>query len=234
MFNSKYSNVLTMILIILIVGILGVIGYFAYDLYSQYTTNSNAQSTVSEFQKAVSSVKKDTTNTTEEDNNTTVENPISLLNTAENSNVATTEQNPEVSKTYMEGYEVLGTIKIPKTGVEYPILSEVTKRTLEIAVGVQWPVDLQKLNEPGNTVILGHNYRNGLFFSNNKKLTIGDKINITDSTGTTVTYTIYNMYETSANDIAHITRDIGDGTEISLQTCTDDAKNRLIICAKVQ
>jgi len=218
-----------MVLIVLIVGILGVIGYFAYDLYNQYTTNNNAQSTVSEFEKAVSSVKKNT-NTTDEDENTVVENPIGLLNKVSNEQVAQTE----VEKTYMEGYEVLGTIKISKTGIEYPILSEVTKRTLEIAVGVQWPVNIEKLNEPGNTVILGHNYRNGLFFSNNKKLSVGDKINITDTTGTTVTYTIYNMYETSPNDTAHITRDTGGATEISLQTCTDDSSARLIICAKAQ
>ena len=35
-------------------------------------------------------------------------------------------------------------------------------------------------NEIGNFCIVGHNYRNGLFFSNNKKLEKGDKIYITD------------------------------------------------------
>ena len=37
------------------------------------------------------------------------------------------------------------------------------------------------INQAGNTVIIGHNYRNGLFFSNNKKLNNGDKIYITDN-----------------------------------------------------
>ncbi len=39
---------------------------------------------------------------------------------------------------------------------------------------------LKELNKPGNTVIAGHNYRNSRFFSNNKKLNIGDKIYVTD------------------------------------------------------
>ena len=49
-------------------------------------------------------------------------------------------------------------------------------------------------NEPGNTVIAGHNYLNRLFFSKNKNLNIGDKVYITDQYGVTVEYTIYNKF----------------------------------------
>ena len=52
-------------------------------------------------------------------------------------------------------------------------------------------------NQVGNTVIAGHNYRNGQFFSNNYKLENGDTIYITDNSGTRLQYTIYNKYETS-------------------------------------
>jgi len=232
MFGSKYSNVLTILLVVVIVGIIGIVGYFGYDLYIQSTTNNNAQTAISEFDKAVSQTKK----STNQNNNATEEeisnsNPIQLLDTGEyNSEVAQPAQ--QVQKTYMEGYEVLGKIKIPKTNIEYPILAEFTKRALEIAIGVQWPVNLEKLNEPGNTVLLGHNYRNGVFFSNNKKLAKGDSIIITDATGETVTYIIYNIYETSPNDVSHIQRDTDGAREISLQTCTDDAADRLMIWAR--
>ncbi len=59
----------------------------------------------------------------------------------------------------------------------------------------------------GNTVLVAHNYRNGTFFSNNKKLAIGDKIYITDNTGRKIEYTIYNTYTTSDSDFSYATRD---------------------------
>ena len=42
------------------------------------------------------------------------------------------------------------------------------------------------LNKVGNTVIIGHNYRNGTFFGSNKKMNEGDKVYITDLSGNTV------------------------------------------------
>jgi sortase (surface protein transpeptidase) len=72
-----------------------------------------------------------------------------------------------------------------------------------------------------------------MFFSDNYKLAIGDKIKITDQTGLTVTYTIYDMYYTSPNDASFMERDIDINTrEITLQTCNDDSSQRLIIQAK--
>ena len=90
-----------------------------------------------------------------------------------------------------------------------------------------------QLNQVGNIVISGHNYRNGTFFSNNKQLEIGDVIYITDITGTQVAYTIYNIYETNSEDTEYITRDTNGAREISLTTCTDESDNqRLIIWAR--
>ena len=36
MFNSKYSNVLTIVLIIIIIAIVGLIGFLGYDIYKKY------------------------------------------------------------------------------------------------------------------------------------------------------------------------------------------------------
>jgi LPXTG-site transpeptidase (sortase) family protein len=122
----------------------------------------------------------------------------------------------------------MGRIEIPKTSVDYPVLGKLTKKSLEIAVAIAYGPGL---NEVGNTVIYGHNYRNGLFFSNNKKLSNGDKIYITDQAGNRVEYKIYNIYQTSANDATYMTRDTEGRREISLQTCTDDSSARIIIWA---
>ena len=87
------------------------------------------------------------------------------------------------------------------------------------------------LNQPGNTVIAGHNYRNGDFFGNNDKLKLGDKVYITDNSGTKIKYTIYNIYETAPDDSDFIRRETNGKREISLSTCTDNSKARLIIWA---
>lgn len=219
MFNSKYSKVLTVILIIVIIAIIGTVGYFVYDLYVVKSKNNKAQEIVDQFSN--SSIRREF-DSDEDENNENAENPLDSINGLEKEQAAS-------EKTYMEGYEVMGTIEIPKTKINYPILSEVTKKSLETSVAILYGVGL---NQPGNTTIVGHNYRNGLFFSDNKKLSNGDIIKITDQTGTTVTYEIYNMYETSPSDASYMQRDTAGTREISLSTCTDDSSARLIILAK--
>ena len=47
-----------------------------------------------------------------------------------------------------------------------------------------------------------------------------------------MTYTIYDKFETDDTDTEYMTRDTQGVVEISLTTCTDDSKARLIILAK--
>ena len=223
MISNKYSNILTMFLVVFIVAILGIVAYFGYDLLNSKAVNDNAQSTLDEFEKAVTreTVSESTNNEVDGE----VTNPLDELNSMTNTEEEVVQE-PE--KVYMEGYEVKGRIQIPKTGVDYPVLAEVTKRSLEIAVGIAYGPGL---NEVGNTIIYGHNYRNGLFFSDNKKLSNGDKVLITDQYGNTITYSIYNIYQTTPSDASYFTRDTQGKREISLQTCTDDSSARIIIWA---
>ena len=100
---------------------------------------------------------------------------------------------------------------------------------MEVAIVMLYGVGL---NKEGNTVIVGHNYRNGGFFGDNKKLEIGDKIYITDNAGKKVEYTIYNKYITTDVDFSYATRDTNGKREISLSTCTNDSEKRLVIWAK--
>ena len=127
------------------------------------------------------------------------------------------------------GYTMIGTIQIPKTKIKSPIVDKATPNSISAAVGVLYGPGL---NQVGNTVLVAHNYRNGTFFSNNKKLVNGDKIYITDSSGLKVEYTIYNKYETSEMDFSYATRNTEGKREISLSTCTTDPSKRLVIWAK--
>ena len=129
----------------------------------------------------------------------------------------------------INGYKIMGTIEIPATKVKYPILEKVTKSSIESAVAILYGPGP---NKEGNTVIVGHNYRNGQFFSNNKKLANGDKVYITDTDGNKVSYTIYNKFETTPEDITFYTRNTNGAREVTLSTCTDDSKRRIIIFAK--
>ena len=217
MFESKYSKVLTVILVIVIIAIIGLLGFLAYDYYQNYIVTKDTSDFVDNFQGDVSS--GDDTNTTA-DENTNDTNPFDQLQDSEKST--------STQKTY-KGFGVLGTIEIPATNLKYPVLEKVTKKSIETAVAFLYG---SGLNQPGNSVIIGHNYRNGLFFSNNKKLNIGDKIYITDNDGNKVTYSIYNKFETTAEDTSFYQRDTGGIPEVTLSTCTDDSSARLIILAK--
>ena len=219
--NSKYSNFLTVLLVIIILAIIGIMGFLGYKYYESYMIKNNSENFVDSFIN--DSANKNTTpsgnNTNTEGNN--IFEGVEQGNTTTGSN---TEEKPQYN-----GFDMVGTIEIPATNVKYPILddSALTITGLETSVIALYG----ELNQVGNTTIVGHNYRNGLFFANNKKLNIGDKVYITDLTGQRLAYTIYNKYETEENDYEYMTRDTNGAREISLSTCTDDAKARLVIWA---
>ena len=134
------------------------------------------------------------------------------------------------TSTKYKGFDVVGTIQIPAINLKYPILKQNTKKSLETSVVLMYTSN--GLNEIGNSVIIGHNYRNGTMFSNVKKLGNGDIIYITDTQGRKVKYVIYSIYRTSGTDAKYITRNTNGLREISLSTCTDDSKARTIVLAK--
>lgn len=212
--DSRYSKFLTVLLIVVIVGIVGLLAYLGIDLFKKLHTENDAEKFAQQYEDDVTG--KDN------DDNSDAENPLDDIESSETAN----------GKTYKyKGFDVAGTIEIPKTNIKYPVLTKVSKKGLETSVAIQYGVGL---NEIGNTVIVGHNYRNGLFFSNNKKLSNGDSIYITDNSGTKIKYVIYNKYETTPEDTDYMLRDTAGKREISLSTCTDDSSKRLIIWAKAE
>ncbi len=237
-----YSKVLTAILIIIIVAIIGLLGFLGYNFYKKNAITNQASEYVDSFEKQITAIEtpiEQTTNTA--NTNTAVEN--TTTNETENTNSQgnltetpvsgnTTGNSTTTKKTSKyNGFEVLGTIEIPKTNVKYPVLAKLSAKALDTAVCAVYPQNAV-LNTIGNVVIAGHNYRNGTFFSNNKKLSNGDKIYITDLEGKKVTYVIYNKYQTDENDTKSYNKDTNGKREITLSTCTDDSKARIIIEAR--
>ena len=177
MFESRYNKVLTVILVIVVIAIIGLLGFLGYDYYKKYIISTEAEDFVNNFQSDVS----DDNGNDEDQNNQEVGSwdDINLSDT----NIEDSSSSSKIKPTY-KGYAMLGTISIPATNCNYPILEKNTTATLDTGVVFIWGVGV---NQPGNTVIAGHNYRNGLFFSNNKKLKNGDKIKITDNDKNTIT-----------------------------------------------
>ena len=221
MFESKYSKVLTVILVIVIIAIIGLLGFLAYDYYQNYVITKDTSEFVDNFQGEVGDGNSTDGNTT----NSSDENAFDAI---EATNTASTSGTTK--RTY-KGFGVVGTMEIPTINFKYPILEKVTKKSIETSVAFLYGTGI---NQPGNSVIIGHNYRNGVFFSNNKKLNNGDKIYITDNDGNKLTYTIYNKFETTPEDTSFYQRDTGGVPEVTLSTCTDDSKARLIIFAKAE
>ena len=158
--------------------------------------------------------------------NTTLEIDTNLINIVDETNESS---DPRIAKKTYKGFTMVGKIEIPKISLNLPVLDRATASSMEVSVGVVYGPGL---NQVGNTVIMGHNYRDGTFFSNLYKLAVGDLIYITDNSGTKMKYTIYNMYETPASDFSYASRDTAGKREISLSTCTDDVQNRIIIWAR--
>ena len=223
MFESKYSKVLTVILVIVIIAIVGLLGFLGYDYYQNYIVTKDTSDFVDNFEGDVTDGESKDEEVADQGTEEDGTNPFDLKD-------ADTGSGGTTKKTY-KGFGVLGTMEIPATSFKYPVLEKVTKKSIETAVAFLYGTGL---NQEGNSVIIGHNYRNGLFFSNNKKLNIGDKIYLTDLEGNKLTYTIYNKFETTPEDTSFYQRDTGGKPEITLSTCTDDSKARLIICAKAE
>ena len=224
MFESKYSKVLTVILVVVIVAILGLLGFLGYDWYQKYFLENDALAFVENYTEGTEDENNEETNTTNEVSNAT--NPIDSIEKTNTVSGSSTNEMP----TY-KGFNVVGTIEIPAINIEYPILEKVSKSSLETSVAMLYG---SGINQVGNTVIVGHNYRNGLFFSKNKRLNNGDKIYITDNSKNRLTYTIYNKFETTPEDASFYSRDTGGVPEVTLSTCNDDSSRRLIIFAKAE
>ena len=241
--GKTYGDFLSILLVITIIAILSLVGYLVYKVVSKNVTEANASDANDEFLRIAEENRK----LIEKEVDTGDYDYSALQNFIEETKPEEpAEQTPQIDrsklkKAYLGSFEIKGTINIPKTKCNYPILEKSTTEALKKAVGIldiysspELATKATDLNIPGtNAFILGHNYLNGQFFSNNDKLVIGDKIQITDQINQTVTYTIYNMFYTTSDDASFMRRDVDINTrEITLQTCNNDSSQRLIILAK--
>ena len=126
-------------------------------------------------------------------------------------------------------YKVIGIINIPKIGIEYPILEKTNKESLDLSITKFWG---EKINQKGNVVLAGHNRLNNTMFGKIDKLENGDIIELTDSQMVTVKYQVFDKYVIDPNDIDCIFPVDENAREVTLITCTNRDKNRLVVKAR--
>ena len=135
----------------------------------------------------------------------------------------------------MDGYKVIGIVKIPKIQIEYPILDldtynpEETKEPMKISIVKYWGGNV---NDYGNLSIAGHNNYNGTMFGKTKYLENGDIIELTDLNNKTIKYSIYDIFVTDPNDVTILQTEDKNVREVTLITCTNGNKQRLILKAR--
>lgn len=128
-----------------------------------------------------------------------------------------------------KGYSVVGVINIPKIEIEYPIIDTTDESAMQVSITKFWGNDV---NDIGNFTMVGHNYMDGTMFGKTDQLEVGDKIEMTDLYGTTITYQIFDKYVIDPNDVECVKSIKKNTREITLITCTNGRSNRLIIKAR--
>ena len=146
----------------------------------------------------------------------------------DNENIVTINKNEE---NYSKEDKVIALIRISKLNILYPVIANTTMENLKVA-----PTRLVggEPNEVGNFCIIGHNMRNNEQFSNLKKLEKNDIVEILNTDGTKIQYSVYDTYTVKEDDLSCTSQDTNGKREVTLITCTNNKKKRLVVkCREV-
>lgn len=204
----------------------------SYAIYAEYDRNKSEQVS----QEILDGIEfQDGTEIVEEEVTVVVLNALPEEEEVAQTQTVQTEKTvdiPEEQKSVASDgtvYYTIGVINIPSINVNYPILSTYSDALLKIS-----PCKFHgpNPNEVGNLCIAGHNYKNSKFFSKVPNLKNGDKIDITDLSGKTITYVVYDKFIVNPDEL-ECTSQLTEGRrELTLITCTNDNKQRYIIKAR--
>ena len=153
----------------------------------------------------------------------------SLATIEEELNRKETQQSESLPELEFKGYKVEGIIEIPKINIKYPIIDHTNEETMKVSITKFWG---PQANEIGNYTVAGHNNKDGTMFGKTKYLQIGDKIRLTNLRNETIEYEIFKIYSIEPDGVECV-ESVQSGTrEITLITCTNGHKNRLVTKAR--
>jgi LPXTG-site transpeptidase (sortase) family protein len=217
-----------------IISIILITILFSFYAYAEYDRNKNED--ISKDILAGMTVKQNTV--VNDDTIINSDNEAWIISLDGSGDIVNLPEDPQPQTTTLTGtytasngrtYNTIGSINIPSIGVNYPILAETTDNLLKVSVCRFWGGNA---NEVGNLCIAGHNYRNNRFFSKVLTLKVGDIIEITDLNNQTIKYSVYDKYTVDPKDRS-CTSQVTNGKKIvTLITCTNDSKQRVIVQAE--
>lgn len=210
--TKKNSKIIINTIIIFIIS-----GIIIWIVVEEYKENQIKNKENSEYNTQSLSAQNNQESKVENDTNTTVEKEISKEYPKE-----------EIINEY-KGYNVAAKLEIPKIKLETYILQNYSEKALNISVTKFWGVNA---NEIGNFCVAGHNFQNKNMFHNLKNLETGDKLIISDNEVGKIEYEIYNIYKVEPEDISPLSQETNNKREVTLITCTNDSKKRIIVKAK--
>lgn len=152
------------------------------------------------------------------------------LNVEYNQEEKQTKEYPkEEIQTEYKGYKVAAKLEVPQIDLETYILTTHSEKSLNISVTKFWGADP---NQKGNFCIAGHNAKNKNMFNNLRDLNIGDVLWLSDNQVGKIEYEIYDIYTVEPDDVKCLSQETEGRREITLITCTNDSKKRIIVKAK--
>ena len=128
---------------------------------------------------------------------------------------------------------MIANLNIPSLGIKYPVLSSTSTSTalLKISLNKYWGANP---NEVGNMCIVGHNYEDSRFFGKLNKIKKGAIVKITDLTGKTLDYEVYDTYTVGPYDTDCTSQLTKGNTEVTLITCNKDGSKRFVVKARAK
>lgn len=222
----------------------------SFYIYAEYDRNKSAdesQELLADMDQTLSNTTEDTTvanddillvvlNGTTEEAESQDQSETATATNSSTTNVTTANEKAEW-KTSTEGYKykIIATVEVPKINLKYTVVQGQTGGTEETeSLLKSSPVKYHghDPNEVGNFCIVGHNYRNSKFFSKVPNLAVGDIVKLTDLTGRTINYEVYDKHTVDPSDTRDTTQLTGGRKEVTLITCTNDSKLRVIVRCK--
>ena len=167
--------------------------------------------------------------------NTTINQDDGILRVALEAD--TQEQNVEIQETESNKYVTQSgatytteaVLNIPSLGINYTVLSDTSEELLKISLNKFWG---PSPNTVGNYCIVGHNYKNKKMFGKLADIKNGDIVELTDNSGKTIKYAVYNKYVVNPEDVACTSQLTNGNKEVTLITCTNYGKQRLVVKAR--
>lgn len=205
------------------ISILCVIALSSYYIYAEYDRDKNEEISHEILAGIVdqTTIKKD-------------DGILKVVLEDEEVNEAITENNEQSNnQSYQasngETYVTEATLNIPALGINYPVLSETSEELLKVSLNKFWgPAP----NEVGNYCIVGHNYTNKKMFGKLAEIENGNTVELTSTNGEVVTYVVYNKYIVEPDDVACTSQLTNGQREVTLITCTNHGKQRLVVKAR--